>query len=71
MLHEKHSENPNWNRTCIDSNISFNFEPNKQENKYECPIISGNNQKKLCWRQNELICIKLEYSQHEHKKLTA
>ena len=28
--HEVHSENPNWNRTCIDSNISLNFkfEPN-------------------------------------------
>ena len=31
---EKHSENPNRNRTCIDSNISLNFEPNKQQNKY-------------------------------------
>ena len=34
-----HSENPNWNRTFIDSNISLNFEPNKYENKYKRFII--------------------------------
>ena len=37
--HEKHSENPSWNKTCIDSNISLNFEPNKQQNKYKRFII--------------------------------
>ena len=38
--HEKHSENPNRNTTCIDSNISLNFEPNQQQNKYKRSISS-------------------------------
>ena len=71
VKHEKHSENPNWDRTCIDSNISPNFEPKKQQKKYKRSVFRWNDQMKLCWRQNQLNCTKLEHSQHEHKKLTA
>ena len=40
VKHEKHSENPSRNRTCIDSNISLNFGPNKQQNKYKLSMIT-------------------------------
>ena len=71
--HKKHSENPNGNKTCIDSNINLNLEPglNKQQNEYKRSNIRSNHQKKLCWRQNKLICTKLERLHHAHKPLTA
>ena len=62
-----------WKRACIDFKIRLNFESNRQQNKYKYKrsIIHWNHLNKLCWRQNELICAKLEYSHHKHKKMTA